>query len=139
MWQARVSLVTWFKLEDERMDAARPLCLYQSGFYRASGTVKPSRTAFRFPFVAFAAHGRVSLWGRTPTGTAATVVIDRKTASGWRRVATVEANRVGIFTKTLRRSWTSGLLRSRAEGESSRPFSLRRPRDRWVAPFGSSC
>ena len=65
--------------------------------------------------------------------------IERKTRSGWRRVTRLRANGYGIFTKTMRTRLRSGSLRARlgSRGEASRAFSLRRPRDRSVNPFGT--
>ena len=74
MWSDGVSLVTWFTIRDHPITTSP----YQSGLYFAGSSPdrdrpKPALTAFRFPFVAFADDGRISVWGRTPLSAAATV------------------------------------------------------------------
>ena len=70
MWQSGVSLVTWWRIRDDPL-ARTP---YQSGLYFRGGQSllrdrpKPSLTAFRFPFVAFAGPRGVDVWGRVPSG-----------------------------------------------------------------------
>ncbi len=64
MWQAGVSAVIWFRLQDDPLRETP----YQSGFFTAGGRAKHSLEAFRFPFVAFRAENGVSVWGRTPFG-----------------------------------------------------------------------
>lgn len=142
MWRDGVSLVTWFLVRDEPF----PEVSTQSGlFYRgasgpASDTVKPSTQAFRFPFVALRqTRRRVLYWGRTPTSAAATVVVERSVAGGWKRVARVRAGSTGVFTGTFTDTRRTGSVRARIAGGGERaiPFSLRVPRDREVCPFGS--
>ena len=89
MWSAGVSLVTWFTLRDQPL-ATSP---YQSGLYFLGSTFardrpKPALTAFRFPFVAYPAGKRISVWGRTPTSRAGAVVVEQRDASSWDVVAT---------------------------------------------------
>lgn len=136
-WRQGVSLFTWFQFRDEPT--------YEFGFHQQSGlyfrcaqgmgcdTPKPSFTALRFPFVAYRAGRAVSFWGRTPFGRPATLRIEQRRGAGWRRLATVRANRYGIFTGRVTTA-ASGDLRARAGGESALPFSLRRPRDRVIDP-----
>jgi len=79
----------------------------------------------------------VFVWGRTPTGGRGTVVVEQRGSSGWRRVAGLPANRVGIFSAALRVSG-QGPLRARQDGGgTSLPFSLTEPPDRVYQPFGS--
>jgi hypothetical protein len=140
MWQLDIGFVTWFQLED----LPRPSS-YQSGVHPvggiASGARKLSHTAFRFPFVAFVAGGKVRIWGRTPPeAPAQTVVIERRTPStGWRRVTTTRSQSTGIFTRlaTIPRT---GSLRARITlpgAAASVPFTLKRPNNPRICPFGS--
>ena len=78
-------------------------------------------------------------WGRTPTSAAATVVVERSVAGGWKRVARVRAGSTGVFTGTFTDTRLTGSVRARIAGGGERaiPFSLRVPRDREVCPFGS--
>jgi hypothetical protein len=138
MWTAGVSLVTWFTLRDQPVRTSP----YQSGLYFRGATMagdrpKPALTAFRFPFVAFR-HGRdVSVWGRTPSGRRGSVVVEQRGASGWRRLTTLAANAVGIFSAELP-TRGRGPLRARIAGTgTSLPFSLVRPPDRVYQPFGT--
>jgi hypothetical protein len=138
MWSAGVSLVVWFTLRDHPVRATP----YQSGLYFNGKTVasdrpKPALTAFRFPFVALRRGKNIFVWGRTPTSKAATVIVEQHGSSGWRRVASPAANRVGIFSSELRTSG-GGRLRARLPGVgTSLPFSLVAPPDRVYQPFGS--
>jgi len=131
MWRSGVSLVTWFDLIDQ--PGRSP---YQSGLYfyadsLAAARAKPVRTAFRFPFVAYLAHGRVSLWGRDAMGAKSVVAVERRHGAHgpWRTVARVVSNRFGVFQARLRlpvtgRDW----LRAAAPGSgTSIPFALARP------------
>jgi hypothetical protein len=143
MWEAGVSLVTWYRLRD-----GPPTGPVQSGlWFRCTGGIacdKPkssSLKAFRFPFVAFrSGKGRVRVWGRTPDGTAGRVAIERSAGKGkWRKLRTLNADGNGMFRKRIRGprrgSIRARLVRTR---EASVGFSLKRPPDMPVNPFGST-
>jgi hypothetical protein len=143
MWLSGVSLVTWFLLQD--FPSPSP---YQSGFYFDSSSLadaraKPSLTAFRFPFVAYLGKKKntVSVWGRDATSDRETVGIQlRHGKSGaWRSVALVSSNANGIFQATLKLKATKkDWLRAQATGsESSLAFSLTRPKDPHIGPWGN--
>ncbi|MDQ4082613.1 MAG: hypothetical protein M3123_06960 [Actinomycetota bacterium] len=132
MWQHGVSVVTWFRIEDDPLRTSP----YQSGFFTVDGRRKRSLAAFRFPVVGFAKRGGVAVWGRTPAGRAGRVVVELKAGRGWRRLATVQTNRYGIFLRTFRTPIKRGFVRARFAGEASLPFSLTQARDRHVNPFG---
>src|SRR5262249_38734067 len=137
MWSAGVSLVTWFTLRDQPVRTSP----YQSGLYfrgasLAGARPKPALTAFRFPFVAFPRAGKVFVWARTPGGKGATLVVEQRGSSGWRRVALIRANRLGIATATFA-TLGRGALRASSGGETSLPFSLVSPPDHAYQPFGS--
>jgi hypothetical protein len=143
-----IDLVARVQLSDNPFPADR----YQSGLYFLGATTPFDRpkfalTAFRFPFVAFDANGRLRVWGRVPPAAAPplwtsgqAVAIERKTSSGWRRVRLLNTNSQGIFSARWRSTLTRGALRARvvATNESSFRFSLTRPRDRFLVkgPFG---
>ena len=140
-WSAGVSLFVWYRLRDGPSDGA-----VQSGlWFRCDAGIacdKPktqSLEAFRFPFVAFRNRKRVSVWGRTPGGVRTPVVVERSTKRGWKRVKKLKPNSAGIFQTRLKRI-RKGSLRARiaSSGEAAVPFSLKRPPDRPVNPFGST-
>ncbi len=140
-WSAGVSLFVWYRLRD-----GPPAGPVQSGlWFRCAagiGCDKPktqSLEAFRFPFVAFRVRKRVSVWGRTPGGVRTPVVIQHKRKGKWRKVRRLRPNSVGIFQVRLKGIRT-GSLRARiaSTGETAVPFSLKRPPDRPVNPFGST-
>jgi len=137
MWSAGVSLVTWFTLRDQPVSTSP----YQSGLYfrgssLAADRPKPALTAFRFPFVAFPRAKNVFVWARTPTGKGATIVVEQRGSSGWRRLGALHANRVGIASATLA-AHGRGPVRGRIGKDASLPFSLVAPPDRVYQPFGS--
>jgi hypothetical protein len=140
MWQSGVSLVTWFLLRDEPLTRSRN----QSGLYLNSGgsyasdRPKLALTAFRFPFVAFPSGARIFVWGRTPSGVPGRVMVEQRTAAGWMLLATLRANRYGIFTARLRPYLKMrGSLRARFANDSSLAFALAKPPDfRLQTPFG---
>jgi hypothetical protein len=145
-WAAGIGVFTWFKLNDEPMGSSP----FQSGLYFACkggrdscDSPKPAAAAFRFPFVAYASGKRgVLVWGRTPAGASGRVRVEWLRAGRWRAFATLTTDANGIFTGRLRlpggASSTSAQLRAtRAGGGSAPAFSLRRPPDIPVDPFGA--
>lgn len=142
MWEAGVSLVTWYRLRD-----GPPEGPVQSGlwFRCANGIAcdspkSNSLQAFRFPFVAFrSGKGRIRVWGRTPAAARARVAIERSRKGKWRRVRTLRAGSNGVFRKRIRGP-RSGRIRARVVGtrDAAVGFSLERPPDMPVNPFGST-
>jgi len=140
MWKSGVTVVTWFLLRDERRSEG----FAQSGLYINRGAIandeaKPALAAFRFPFVAYKRGIGISYWGRTPTGTRLRLAIEQNSRSGWRRLAVIQSNRYGIFRGTIERRRGNSAVRVRVleGGEASLGFSLARPPDRRICPFGS--
>jgi hypothetical protein len=138
MWQNGVSLAMWFEVRDEPLATSD----FQSGLYYRGATLardrpKPALTAFRFPFVAYAGPSGVQIWGRTPTSSAGRVLIEQELAGHWRRVASLTANRYGIFKGRVKAA-SAGAMRARAAGAFSLPFALPPPsnEDLIVTPFG---
>lgn len=141
MWRSGVTLVTWYLLRDDAKGDLPDPQVAQSGLYfRCAAGMrcdrpKPALTAFRFPFVAFRAGRRARVWGRTQSSRRGRVVVEQSIGRRWRRVATLRADRYGIFQGHVRRRGR-GELRARAAGLTSLPFSLRPARDLPVNPFG---
>ena len=139
MWQARVSLVTWFQLRDDPLTSTE----FQSGLYFNSGRgyasdrPKLALRAFRFPFVAFRDRRGITVWGRTPSGRPDVVVVERELNGAWKGVAALRTNGNGIFRGRIP-GRTNGSLRARLfDGDdASVPFSLVRPPNITVWPFG---
>jgi len=133
MWQAGVSVVIWFRLQDHLLRESP----YQSGFFTAGGQAKHSLEAFRFPFVAFRAGSDVSVWGRTPFGKSDAVIVERQAGKRWISIARLRADRNGIFSQPLSPPATTALrARLVSSSETSIPFSLSVPPDRPTTPFG---
>jgi hypothetical protein len=137
MWRAGISQVTWFQLRDKPMSQT-PTGIWQSGVYFADGNPKPALTAFRFPFVALRSGARARVWGRTPLSDTRRVRIEQLRGASWRLLRTVRSDRHGIFRARPRRRG-DGPLRALVAGtiDASLPFSLQRPPDRYVNPFGT--
>jgi Cellulase (glycosyl hydrolase family 5) len=142
MWLSGVSLVTWFLIDDEPSPSP-----YQSGLFFHSGSfvspkAKPSLTAFRFPFVAYLSKQQtISVWGRDGTSARDVITIQlRHGRSGaWRSVAKIEANANGIFQAPLKLHATKKdwLRASSADSGDSLAFSLTRPKDPNIGPWGN--
>jgi len=135
MWRQGVSLVTWFRIQDDPLHGPTGTP-YQSGFYTVAGARKRSFTAFRFPFVAFRQPGKILVWGRTPTSTAGYVRIQQRVGGNWRLIGAARASSAGIFTRTVRTSRRTGLVRARVGTAKSLGFSLTPVSDRYYNPFG---
>jgi hypothetical protein len=141
MWLVGISLVTWFEIRD---GVKPPQGDFQTGlWYRGPGGLatdrpKPTLTAFRFPFVAYARGGRIICWGRTPSGKSGAVAVELSADGDWTRLARVQTDRFGIFRLSVPSTVTRGYVRARSADGSSLPFSLTEPPDRTVPPFGST-
>jgi hypothetical protein len=135
-WQAGADVVIWGQLRDYPLNDDRPWGIYQSGLYAYDDAPKRSLAAFRFPFVAYARDGKIEVWGRTPDGLAGHVALQRRIRSEWVRARSLDARPTGIFVSSWRSDRTRGLFRARFGDEVSVPFSLVRPAERFVRPFG---
>ena len=141
-WLNGVDLFTWFQIRDEIKPGVGPGAVYQSGLYfacdRGIECDKPKPgfiDAFRFPFVAYKKGGGALLWGRTPTSKSGKVAIQQRSGGHWGKIGTLRADGDGIFKGRLRRQG-GGDLRALYKGKTSNPFSLKRPKDMPVNPFG---
>ena len=114
-WRSGVTLFVWHQLRDRPFPATQYQSgLYfcgmastsddvnnrcaQSGYYVHDRPKTGSVLSFRFPFVAYAKHGRVKVWGRTADGRPHKVVVERKVSGKWRRVKTLPADGHGILS-----------------------------------------
>jgi hypothetical protein len=152
MWQARVSLVIWFKIVDEAQ-AGDDGYHYESGLYRSPcgagwscAEPKLALTAFRFPFVAFRSDKRVRVWGRTPDSASEDVIIEQRKNGRWRRLGEPNSDHNGIFKarlKTVGKGPVRARLKTsedasgaRVHGARSLPFRLMETPDRFIPVFG---
>ena len=151
-WQLGIDTLLWGQLRDYPIGPDPTYGQYQSGLYYcdhpprskcakpfnlpSAKTAKPSLQAFRFPFVAYDKGGKIKIWGRTPDSTGGSVKIQRKKPSGWVVVTSAPANGSGIFAKTFNPAFSQGYLRASFAGQRSAKFSLSRPKDKFVNPFG---
>jgi hypothetical protein len=143
-WQGGISVFSWYALRDEPL----PDSPNQGGLYfRCPGgigcdTPKPMQRSFRFPFVAYKSGKRGALlWGRVPFGIPGTVLIQWRQGNRWRPLASLRTDSDGIFTARralpAKLNVRSGVLRAVAASEASPSFSLHRPPDIFVTPFGT--
>jgi hypothetical protein len=157
-WQLGIDVVLWGQLRDYPIGTSKFYGQYQSGLFYCDDspiiddpctptmdpavtgphvTAKPSLQAFRFPFVAYARNGHVKIWGRTPSSKSISVSIQRHASSGWKSwKGPFTAGAGGIFQKTYSSPLKRGKLRAVVSAEASRAFSLVRPPDKTVIPFG---
>ena len=140
MWLSGVSLATWFLLEDYPSPSPFNSGLFFHSPAVGSARAKPTRAAFRFPFVAYLKKRTVSIWGRDGTSDKQVVTIQRRhgKSGAWRTVALVSSNQYGIFKATLRLKATKkDWLRAVATGSGTAPaFSLARPPSSNIGGFG---
>ena len=144
-WRAGISKFFWLGIRDEANPQNKPSWLIEnSGLYLRGQSLaddKPKRVlyAFRFPFVAFRDKAGVRVWGRIPTSSRGTVEIQVRRSGRWRRLAMLDADRSGIFGGVLPTRYghrKRGLVRARAAGTTSLPFSLHYVGDFFAPPFG---
>ena len=143
-WQNGVSAFVWFQIRDAG-GAIEGEHTFDSGLHFQCSDIfcikpKPTRQAFRFPFVAFRkGENNARIWGRTPWGLPGEVAIEQRRKSGWRRLTELRANRDGIFKRKMRIGG-GDLMRAKLldpdGNEKSVPFSLTLVPDRSVNPFG---
>lgn len=138
MWTNGVQLVTWLMLRDQPMATSYLQSgLYYSGRSLAADRPKPLLAAFRFPVVGLKSTRGVYVWGRTPAGNPASVVIQVRSTSGWRRLAEIQTDPYGVFQGQYAVPF-SGWVRATLPGTtiSSPPFQLADVPDHFYNPFG---
>jgi hypothetical protein len=138
MWRNGVTLMTWFLVRDEPYPAGK----YQAGLYFRGATTaldqpKPHLRALRFPFVAYLRHDGIDVWGRTPGGRQAAVLVQQEVEGEWVDLGTLAGDSFGVVQGRLAGN-PVGLVRGRTvdRNEESAPFSLRPEPDRTFHPFG---
>lgn len=144
IWKTGLRVAIWNQLRDYPVTSDPMWGSYQGGLFtygqpgEGDEARKPSFYAFRFPFVAYARAGHLSIWGRTPSGVGGRVVIERRTRSGWRAQFSLATSASGIFRRRWLSSRTTGYYRARLAGTSLRSvaFSLVRPPEMHVRVFG---
>jgi len=149
MWKSGLSAVFWFGIRDQ--DTANGLGdTAQSGLYFRGPTIaedKPKTRAiraFRFPFVALKSGRRILVWGRTPDSGPGRIRVEQNSGHGFHKLAILDANSEGIFTKKLHSRAQTGSLRAKelagpqGGGATSVPFSLHYVHDRYLSPFGGN-
>jgi hypothetical protein len=146
-WGAGISQFSWYELQDEVAPTnPNPYGgLYfecTRGIYCARP--KPAAEAFRFPFVAYASpKRRVLVWGRTPAGVVGTVQVQWRQGRRWRNLSKLRTDSDGVFTARSplpgAADPSNAVLRAvlLTDPASSPPFSLSRPSDIAVTPFGT--
>lgn len=133
MWQVGVSAAIWFRIQDDPLRTSP----YQSGFFTVGGQAKPSLRAFRFPFVAFRSGKGMQVWGRTPTSTSGSVIVEARAGSHWTKLARMSADRYGIFSGRVALPVETEIrARVISSAEVSVPFSLIIPPARAATAFG---
>jgi hypothetical protein len=125
MWNAGVSLISWFTVADPpgSAEANGPSVIDGGGLYTSSGTPKLTLRAFSFPVVAAVSRGRGLVWGRAPVSKPARVAVERDVGGRWRALATVRTGSDGVFEVHFRAS-TNGTYRAVVvHGPASLPYS----------------
>jgi hypothetical protein len=79
------------------------------------------------------------VWGRSPLGSAARVIVQQSFKGGWTRLAILRPDRYGIFQRSFRRPAT-GRVRAQLAGRPDRTltFGLRPVPDHIYNPFGKT-
>jgi hypothetical protein len=141
MWQNGVTHVTWYTLRDDPMSRSP----YQSGLYFNRGSLardrpKPILASFRFPVVVSPQAGGIQVWGRTPPGAEGTVLLQTTTPDGWRRFASVPADRNGIFQGKIEFRHLGQYVRAVAvkTGVTSGRYPVALIPDHFYNPFGTT-
>lgn len=141
MWQNGVTHVTWYTLRDDPMSTSP----FQSGLYFNGGSFagdrpKPILASFRFPVVVTPQAGGIQVWGRTPTGAEGTVLLETTTPDGWRRFASVSADRNGIFQGKVPFRHLGQYVRAVAmkTGDTSGRYPVAVIPDHFYNPFGTT-
>jgi hypothetical protein len=145
MWRQGVDLLTWLSVRDFPLD---PTGLnyqqVQAGLYFRGATLaedqpKPHLQSFRFPFVAFPAVDGVRVWGRTPAGRQANVVVQQRFKGGWTELGTLTSDQHGIVQGRLAGSAVAHVRARTADlGEESAEFAPRPEPDRTFTPHGGA-
>lgn len=144
-WRAGVSHFFWYSLHDDRYESGQSFSeSLQSGLYFRGATLAEDQPkevlyAFRFPFVSYPTNRGLLFWGRTPSSKPGKVAIQLWRGHQWHEVATVHANKAGLFSGTALSHYgrnKRGAVRALYTGQSSVPFSMHPVPDFAHPPFG---
>ena len=100
--------------------------LFLHGWHSAPGGVKPSYTAFSFPFTAYVHRGRSQLWGLAPS--TGLVTVEAEHGSGWRTVARLHARSGDRMFLGSARLANHVVVRARQGTRTSLPWTVFSPR-----------
>jgi hypothetical protein len=118
MWRSGISLVAWLTLHDGPWD------FLHSGLL-LDGAPKEHARRFAFPLVGVNHRDQLEVWGRTPGGRPANVIIEQLDSGAWSTLGTLSSDGTGIFQGRFD-AWPTGLIRATAAalGEQSANFPL---------------
>ena len=114
-WQQHIAVFTWLTI----WDLPYPKSSLQGGLFFRNGESleyaqpKPTFHAFKFPFVAYPAGKKISVWGRTPWGRRASVVVQQRGYSTWTSVGSLKTGADGVFKGKVRRLALDGATAAR--------------------------
>lgn len=118
MWRAGVSLVVWQTVLDTPTAS-----LLGGGLYAEDGAPKATLRAFAFPFVASVNRGSGFAWGRVPRSRRVKVVVERRSGSGWQKVARTRTSADGIFSVRFSARGNGVYRALTAYGQASLPYN----------------
>jgi len=146
-YQAGVTRFYWLSLRDWDLASAPLLPGFpgHSGLWRRGATLEQDTEklfaqGFRFPMVAYRVAGGIYVWGRTANSRSGPVKIEYSDGSALRYVATIRADRNGIFQKKIRSNLgrdLKGTVRASHDTQISLPFPLaKETMTGYIPPFG---
>lgn len=144
-WNLGIEYFFWYSLRDPEPEPELPFNqtlnsgLYFRGPSVAQDEPKEIVFAFRFPFVSYPRQKGLFFWGRTPSSQPGRVTIEIRKRGHWRKLATAQANKAGIFQGLAKRRYgrnKKGAVRAVYKGETSLPFSMKPVPDFVQPPFG---
>jgi len=152
-WKAGVSKFFWLSLRDWERAPGLPYSqtiesgLYFRGKTMAADRPKPILGAFRFPLVSYRKNSGLTVWGKTPAGSAATVVIRYGLNGNWQKIRTLRSGASGVFNvfiRTGKGKGNKGAVQAQVIGgpavtlgqPKSLPFPLKPIKDYLQPPFG---
>jgi hypothetical protein len=121
-WKQGVPVAINLQMRDAKTVAGNPLATYQTGVYYFDDKPKPSRTAFKFPFIVDTPkHSKGLAWGRSP-GTGK-VALQKQRKGGFKTVATATGTAGAVFTKKVLAK-KGDVFRAFVSGETSLPWHV---------------
>lgn len=146
-WKAGFDTFMWLSLRDWYRAGDLPYSqTFESGLWFRGDTIGRDRPkavlrVFKAPFVAFRSRKGILIWGKALNGKPGSVAIrfGSKANRVRRRIATVRADRYGVFHRFIRTKVgrnKRGFVTATSGGFVSVPFSLKPQRDFYHPPFG---